>query len=53
MTFKLLKCNYNEKFYYPNATCSIKSYDRKTKTINVFGLLKQPFDVLLVSKIEL
>lgn len=48
LTFKSLKCTFSEKFYYPNASCSVKSFDRQTSTVNTQLIFKTPMRSLIV-----
>ena len=48
-SFKLVKCDCNEFFIYPNASCYAKSYSRNMSTMNVEVYLKQPIYEVFVS----
>lgn len=45
---KGVKCNYSEKFIYPNMTCFAKSYSRTFSTVNFRAIAKKPIKNLFV-----
>lgn len=48
LTFKSLKCTFSPKFYYPNASCSVKSYNRLTSTVSAIGVFRAPMSSVIV-----
>lgn len=44
-----MKCNFSEKFFYPNKTCFAKSYNRSYSSISMIATAKGPMYNISVS----